>query len=70
MKLKLLQSQVGESLRVNIGTAPILSKVKKVKSKILKLNLRRPVCVFEGSNIAISRRIAERWRLIGAGVVG
>jgi len=28
------------------------------------------VCVFEGGNIAISRRIAERWRLIGAGVVG
>ena len=61
---------VGESLRVNIGTAPILSKVTKVKSKNIEIEFKRPVCIFEGSTIAISRRIAERWRLIGAGVVG
>jgi len=61
---------VGESLRVNIGTAPILSKVTKIKSKNIEIEFKRPVCVFEGSTIAISRRIAERWRLIGAGVVG
>lgn len=61
---------VGESLRVNIGTAPILSKVTKVKSKNIEIEFKRPVCIFKGSTIAISRRIAERWRLIGAGVVG
>jgi len=61
---------VGESLRINIGTAPILSKVTKIKSKNIEIEFKRPVCVFEGSTIAISRRIAERWRLIGAGVVG
>ena len=61
---------VGDSLRVNIGTAPILSKVTKVKSKNIEIEFKRPVCIFEGSTIAISRRIAERWRLIGAGVVG
>ncbi len=61
---------VGESLRVNIGTAPILSKVTKVKSKNIVIEFKRPVCVFQGSTIAISRRISERWRLIGAGVVG
>jgi len=26
------------------------------------------VCLFENSKVAISRRMAERWRLIGAGV--
>jgi len=61
---------MGESLRVNIGTAPILSKVTKVKSNNIVIEFKRPVCIFEGSTIAISRRIAERWRLIGAGVVG
>ena len=66
---KVLPIQVGESLRVNIGTAPVLSKVTKIKSNSVEINFRRPVCVFEGVNIAISRRIAERWRLIGAGVV-
>lgn len=67
---KVLPIQIGESLRVNIGTAPVLSKVTKVKSNNIEIEFRRPVCVFEGGNIAISRRIAERWRLIGAGVVG
>ena len=67
---KIIPITVGESLRVNIGTAPILSKVTKVKSNNIEIEFKRPVCVFEGSNIAISRRIAERWRLIGAGVVG
>lgn len=67
---KVLPIQMGESLRVNIGTAPVLSKVTKVKSDNIEIQFRRPVCVFEGGNIAISRRIAERWRLIGAGVVG
>jgi len=61
---------VGESLRINIGTAPILSKVTKIKSKNIEIEFKRPVCIFEGSTIAISRRIAERWRLIGAGIVG
>jgi len=26
--------------------------------------------LFEKSNVAISRRIADRWRLIGAGIIG
>jgi len=68
--IKVLPIQVGESLRVNIGTAPVLSKVIKVKSDKVGIQFRRPVCLFEGSNIALSRRIADRWRLIGAGVVG
>ena len=67
---KVIPIQMGEALRVNIGTAPILSKVSKVKSNKIEIEFKRPVCVFEGGNIAISRRIAERWRLIGAGVVG
>ncbi len=69
-EVKVLPIQVGESLRVNIGTAPILSKVIKVKSDNIGIQFRRPVCIFDGSNIAISRRITDRWRLIGAGVVG
>lgn len=60
----------GELLRLNIGTAPILGKVTKVKSDNVDIELRRPACVFEKGNVAISRRISERWRLIGAGTVG
>jgi len=67
---KVLPIQVGESLRLNIGTAPVLSKVEKIKSGIIEVQFRRPVCLFEKNNVAISRRIADRWRLIGAGIVG
>ncbi|MDO7726914.1 MAG: translation initiation factor IF-2 subunit gamma, partial [Nitrosopumilus sp.] len=62
--------QMGELLRLNIGTAPVLGKVTKVKSSNIEIELRRPACIFENGRVAISRRIAERWRLIGAGIVG
>ena len=62
--------QNGELLRLNIGTAPILGKVTKVKSSNIEIELRRPACIFKDGHVAISRRISERWRLIGAGIVG
>jgi len=68
--IKVQSIATGELLRLNIGTAPVLGKVTKIKSKNVEIELRRPACIFEGGNVAISRRIAERWRLIGAGIVG
>ncbi len=59
----------GELLRLNIGTAPVLGKVSRVRGERVRLDLRRPACIFEDGNVAISRRIADRWRLIGAGAV-
>jgi translation initiation factor 2 subunit 3 len=67
---KVLPIQKDELLRLNIGTAPILGKVSKIKSKSVEMELRRPACIFKSENVAISRRISDRWRLIGAGVVG
>lgn len=67
---KVAPVQKGESLRLNIGTAPLLSKVVSVKGGRVDVEFRRPVCLFEGGNVAISRRISDRWRLIGAGTVG
>ncbi len=67
---KIVPIKTGESLRINIGTAPILGKVTKANSENIEMSLRRPVCLFDGGNVAISRRISDRWRLIGAGTVG
>jgi translation initiation factor 2 subunit 3 len=61
---------VGELLRVNVGTAPVPAKVSKVKSDNIEVEFKRPVCLFSKGNVALSRRIAERWRLIGAGIIG
>lgn len=66
---KVLPIQKAENLRLNIGTAPVLSKVTSVKENHIDVELRRPVCLFKGSNVALSRRISDRWRLIGAGTV-
>lgn len=68
--IKVLPIQTGESLRLNIGTAPVLAKVVKVKSEKIEVQFKRPVCLFEKSNVALSRKIEDRWRLIGAGIVG
>lgn len=68
--IKVVPIQSGELLRLNIGTAPILGQVTKAKSNSVEIELRRSACIFEGSNVAISRRIADRWRLIGAGIIG
>ncbi len=61
--------KVNESLRINIGTAAVLGSAKSVRDSRIEIKFKRPVCVFENSRIAISRKIVDRWRLIGAGVV-
>lgn len=68
-EIKVSSIQVGESLRLSIGTAPVLSKVTSVRGERVDVQFRRPVCLFEKGRVAISRRIQERWRLIGAGVI-
>ncbi|HJT10208.1 MAG TPA: translation initiation factor IF-2 subunit gamma [Candidatus Nitrosotalea sp.] len=68
-EIKVSSIQTGESLRLSIGTAPLLSKVTSVRGKTVEMQFKRPVCLFKNSKVAISRRLAERWRLIGAGVV-
>ena len=67
--IKVTPIKINELLRVNVGTAPVLGKVTKTKSNDIEIEFRRPVCLFEKGNVAISRRINERWRLIGAGIV-
>jgi translation initiation factor 2 subunit 3 len=59
----------GEVLRLNVGTAVTIGNVKATKENIVEATLRRPVCADKGAKVAISRRIGDRWRLIGAGVL-
>ena len=67
---KVAPVKVGELLRINVGTAPVPATVNKVKSDNIEVEFRRPVCLFDKGSVALSRRIAERWRLIGAGIIG
>ncbi|MCS7112653.1 MAG: translation initiation factor IF-2 subunit gamma [Candidatus Bathyarchaeota archaeon] len=59
----------GETLLLNVGTSLTVGVVDSVRSDELHVNLRRPVCAPMNQRIAISRRIADRWRLIGYGII-
>jgi translation initiation factor 2 subunit 3 len=67
--IKVEKIKMNESLRLNIGTAVTLGTVSSVKEDRISVKLKRPVCAPSKSRVAISRRIADRWRLIGSGII-
>jgi translation initiation factor 2 subunit 3 len=60
--------KVKEPLRLNIGTAAAIGTVTSVRDGKIEVMLKKPVCLMPKSRVAVSRRIAERWRLIGSGI--
>lgn len=61
--------KMGEILVLNIGTAATIGTVTSLKGGEVTLKLKRPVCAESGWKAAISRRIDNRWRLIGYGTI-
>ncbi|WP_415281551.1 translation initiation factor IF-2 subunit gamma [Candidatus Nitrososphaera sp. FF02] len=57
-----------EPLRLNIGTSAAVGTVTSVRDGKIEVKLKKPVCLMPKSRVALSRRIAERWRLIGSGI--
>jgi len=57
-----------EALVLNGGTAVTVGIVATAKRDTIEVNLRRPICIDESDRVAISRRIEDRWRLIGYGI--
>jgi translation initiation factor 2 subunit 3 len=57
-----------EQIRINIGTAAASGYVTNVRDSKVEVKLKKPVCLMPKSRVAVSRRIAERWRLIGSGI--
>ncbi|MGC8555766.1 MAG: translation initiation factor IF-2 subunit gamma [Conexivisphaera sp.] len=57
----------GEALRLNVGTMVTVGVVSEVHGSRVSMALKRPVCPPPGARVAISRRIDDRWRLVGAG---
>ncbi|VVB66034.1 Translation initiation factor 2 subunit gamma [Candidatus Gugararchaeum adminiculabundum] len=58
-----------EPVVVSAGTATALGFVEKVKKNKLELKLKRPICAMPGMKVALSRRIGQRWRLSGYGIL-
>jgi translation initiation factor 2 subunit 3 len=82
MEVKLLDRVVGaadelaveslksnEPLMLSVGCATTVGTVASARESLADVKLKIPVCAEPGQGVAISRRIASRWRLIGYGIV-
>lgn len=58
-----------EALLLNVGPMVTSAVVTKVDDTKIEAELKIPVCAEPGDKFAISRRVGERWRLIGFGTI-
>lgn len=61
--------KTNEPLMLSAGTATTVGVVTSGRADSAEVSLKIPVCVEKGQRIAISRRIAGKWRLIGYGII-
>ncbi|MHA1407055.1 MAG: translation initiation factor IF-2 subunit gamma [Candidatus Heimdallarchaeaceae archaeon] len=59
----------GETLMLNVGTAKTAGTIVEIKGKDVVIKLSREVAARINTNVAISRRISGRFRLIGVGKI-
>ncbi|MHA1777294.1 MAG: translation initiation factor IF-2 subunit gamma [Promethearchaeota archaeon] len=69
-EIKVQPIKNNELLMIVVGTSLSAGVVTKIgKKNVVTLKLKRPLCAVEGSITAISRRIKNRFRLIGYGYI-
>jgi len=61
--------QVREIFLLDVGSAITSGTATSIKGNTITFKLGRSVCAKEGSRVAINRKIAGRWRLIGYGIL-
>lgn len=61
--------KLGEALMLNVNSAATVGIVSELSKKIIKCKLKLPVCADAESRVTISRRIGNRFRLIGYGII-
>lgn len=61
--------KLGEVLMLNVNSAATVGVVKNLKKETIECTLKIPVCAESESRVTISRRIDNRWRLIGYGAI-
>lgn len=61
--------KVKEELVLNVGPARTIGIVNSVKDGVFNISLSVPVCAELKTKVAISRKIAGKWRLVGYGEI-
>jgi len=64
-ELKVEQIKKGEMLMLNVNSTATAGNVVELKKDRIKVNLKLPVCCNKEDKITISRKIENRFRLIG-----
>jgi translation initiation factor 2 subunit 3 len=67
--MKIEEVSMNESLLLHVGAAISVGKVASIRKEAVLVKLTRPVCAQKASRVALSRKIAGRWRLIGYGTI-
>ncbi|MEK6983712.1 MAG: translation initiation factor IF-2 subunit gamma [Nanoarchaeota archaeon] len=61
--------KMGEPLMLNVNSAATVGMVIELRKNKVRCRLKLPVCADAGSRVTISRRIVNRFRLIGYGEI-
>ena len=61
--------KMGEALMLNVNSAATVGVAIELRKNKVKCRLKLPVCAYAGSRVTISRRIGNRFRLIGFGEI-
>lgn len=56
-------------LMLTLGTTTTIGAPLNIKKNLAEIKLKSPLCAEKGERVVISRRIGQRWRLIGYGIV-
>lgn len=61
--------KMGEPIVVSSGTATSVGAIVKLKGTSVFIKLKRPICAEKKGKVAITRRLGQRWRLSGFGII-
>ncbi|MFA5313555.1 MAG: translation initiation factor IF-2 subunit gamma [Methanomassiliicoccales archaeon] len=61
--------KTNEPLMLSVGTATTVGVVTSARSESVDVALKLPVCAEKPQRVAISRKISNKWRLIGYGIL-
>ncbi|MBS1266328.1 MAG: Translation initiation factor 2 subunit gamma [Candidatus Woesearchaeota archaeon] len=68
-ELKVIPLKLGEMVMFNVNAAATVGRVSDIGKDEASIDLKRPVCAEKGARVTISRRVANRFRLIGYGII-
>jgi len=68
-KLVVEPIKMNEPLMMNVNSAATVGFVTNMKKGVIDCTLKIPICADTGAPVTLSRRIGNRWRLIGYGTI-